>query len=437
MDNLQPAEIVVAATNGIEPILTLGKSDLSDVKRVSRARELGFDTMSHYETSTTMAGVSQSEIKGKDVLANGLISSGFSAQRVQQVTANLQQFEINARQNGVDQTQIQETYLQLNRILGSSKASVSPELRAQFVEQWSAKLADPLSAKQGWHDTCGIAEYETGKLKHDPEKLTRVIADALIDSKTKVPDDSRSLLGQLAFSRPSAPKTTRDVTFDAASFKPDLEAQGKSSHGDARDYADQVAQVTLNTLKWNLKETSPTNWPTTQGSMQFKQCDQVHRPSDTSPPNSTANSSCESVEFTNPFTRAKKVYDDDGHGFGGQTSIEDLLRLDQVLNPKHHEFSLIAGTNHIESEEELRATLAASESNFPLSVFVHPSQPGFREDYLKRHPEKSAVSPNAMWHIIGVAGLNSDGSVQIYNPWGIVKNMSVHDLYQAMQAPLQ
>lgn len=436
MDKLQPAETVVAQTDRIEPMLTLGKSNLSDVRSVNRARELGSEnTMSRYETSTAMGTGSQSEVKGKDVLANGLISSGFSAQRVQQVTANLQQFEIYAKQNGVDQRQIQETYFQLNRIVGSSKASVSPELRAQFVEQWSAKLADPHSAKQGWHDTCGVTEYETGKLKHDPEKLTRVIADALIDNRTKVPDDSRSLLGQLAFSRRPAPKTTRNVTFDAASFKPDLEAQGKSSHSDARDYADQVAQVTLNTLKWNLKETSPTNWPTTQGSMQFKQCSQVHRPSDTSPPNSAANSSCESVEFTNPITRAKKVYDDNGYGFGGQTSIEDLLRLDQVLNPKHHEFSLIAGTNHIESEADLRATLAASESNFPLSVFVHPSQPGFREDYLKRHPEKSAVSPNAMWHIIGVAGLNSDGSVQIYNPWGIVKNMSVHDLYQAMQAP--
>jgi hypothetical protein len=435
MDKLQPAELVVAQTDRIEPMLTLGKSNLGDVKSVNRARELGSDTMSRYENSTAISAGSQSERKGRDVLANGLISSGFAAQRVQQVTANLQQFEINAQQNGVDQKQIQETYLQLNRILGSSKASVSPELRAQFVEQWSAKLADPHSAKQGWHDTCGVTEYETGKLKHDPEKLTRVIADALIDNKTKIPDDSRSLLGQLAFSRRPDPKTTRDVTFDAASFKPDLEAQGKSSHGDARDYADQVAQVTLNTLKWNLKETSPTNWPTTQGSMQFKQCDQVRRPSDTTPPNSAANSSCESVEFTNPFTGTKKVYDDNGSGFGGQTSIEDLHRLDQVLNPKHHEFSLIAGTNHIESEADLRAALTTSESNFPLSVFVHPSQPGFREDYLKRHPEKSAVSPNAMWHIIGVAGLNSDGSVKIYNPWGIVKNMSVHDLYQAMQAP--
>lgn len=412
-------------------------SDNQNVKAVSGAAVMAQYGAAEYKSIIgSMTGAQMADKSANNIL-HQLSIDGLSAEAVGKVSSNFAQFEKNATANGVAPDKIVDTYKSMERIVSARAGLVSPELRDKFVEQWSGKLANPETVKQGWHDTCGIATYESSKIQTDPDNLTKIMADALVDGKLMVPDDRRSYLGHF-FSKPQI-NGDRAVNFDSDLFKPDWEAQGKTGHADSRDYADQVAQNALDRIKWDVKETSPENSWTTQGSMKFTQCEQVHRPSDTVPANPANDASCEAVEYTSPITGSKTVYDSKGYGFGGQTNRIDLQNLDRIVGGRHSNLVFEDGGLGMGSEEQFKSVLDNMQKahNFPAVAFVSPRQPGISEDYLKRHPEKSAVPANVMWHLVEVQGVNQDGSVRVYNPWGVAKNFAVHDLYEAIKGPTQ
>jgi len=90
------------------------------------------------------------------------------------------------------------------------------------------------------------------------------------------------------------------------------------------------------------------------------------------------------------------------------------------------------------SLDDLKATIEGSQTckQMPLMAMVEVDNPGIVGDYLARHPEMNAASvPKNSWHSILINGVDSKGDVEIYNPWGIEKTLTVEQLYAAMGNP--
>lgn len=371
------------------------------------------------------------ELSPRDKLVASLERSGVSTQGIEDFKSNLERFERNVADRGLPASTANDTYKQLDRILNSGNSTVPRDLKSQFVTQWSSKLADPASVKQGWHDTCGMGYYQTYALMNHPKELTRTMADVLTRGAATVPDDSRSRIGMMFYERTLLPQSTRQVSVDKASLRPDLEAQGKSQHADARDYADQVAQVVLNTIKWDMREKAPDGTRTTQGSMKFKQCEDVKRPADSPDPKIGADKSCESVEETG-FFGGKTVHDANGYGFGGQSTARDIDRVHFGITGKHNILTLDGGKGALNSPEQLEQFIR-SRSHMPMGLFVTPNSEAFAQSYLDRHPEKTSVPSGVMLHIVGVNGINTDGTIDVINPWGKRHALTAKQLFEAMQ----
>lgn len=389
--------------------------------------QFGLRTFDNAKDSITPAPRSATP---KDKLAASLQKSGVDAEGVKEFQNNLKKFEGNLAARNLPASTATETYRQLQRILSSGNLVVSLDLKSKFVRQWSSKLADPASVKQGWYGTSGMAFYETYALMNHPQAITKTLADVLTKGAATVPDDTRSRSGMVFFERTLLPKTTRPVKIDRSNLAPDTEAQGKSIHAGARDYADQVAQVTLNGLKWDMNEKTPDGLAI-KGTMRFKQCAEVVRPSDSNDPSKRQDKSCDSVEEASLFG-SKIVYDDNGNGFGGQSTAEDISRVHFALTGKHNLLALDGGRNAARSPEELE-TLIRNRSNLPLAVFVTPSANEFAKAYLQRHPDHKTVPPNAMLQIVGVNGFNKNGTIDVINPWGKRHALTAKQLHEAMQ----
>jgi hypothetical protein len=88
----------------------------------------------------------------------------------------------------------------------------------------------------------------------------------------------------------------------------------------------------------------------------------------------------------------------------------------------------------VDSVAALKETLSGLKQSggLPMGAFVYANQPGVIEDYLARHPEKTAAQVPAAGHILSITGLDSDGNVEVYNPWGIKHTMTPDQLLQAM-----
>lgn len=69
----------------------------------------------------------------------------------------------------------------------------------------------------------------------------------------------------------------------------------------------------------------------------------------------------------------------------------------------------------------------------PMGLMVTPNSEAFAQSYLDRHPEKTSVPPKVMLHIVGVNGINADGTIDVINPWGKRHALTAKQLYDAMQ----
>lgn len=432
MDGAETNTLTKSNAGGQATLLEITPKDIASYRTALSRMSSGGDVSSTDMPLTLTVADGKTE-SPRDSLTQSIDKAGYSSSDRAQMSLNFDQFEKNARASGLTDTQIGDTYKQLGRILTADSSVASPELRAKFVQQWSQKLADPGQIRQGWHDTCGMAFYQKLAIQTMPDKLTGVMADALTKGSMMVPDDSRSLLGMVFQNRGEA-KGQRVLPFEKGNYLPDSEAQGKGIHKDGRDYADQVAQVTLNSIKWNMKETDPDGDVTTQGRLNFKQCEKVERPSDSQPPDPHADKSCESVEQKS-FWGGKIVHDANGYGYGGASTMGDLARIHFAITGKNAPLMGFDNAKEVfSSADSLGKFLEGWQKNgsMPLSLWVHPRHPGFRELYLERHPEKTDVPATTMMHIVGIDKYNpADKTVEVYNPWGKVSRMSIEDLYRA------
>ena len=374
-----------------------------------------------------------------------------------QFKTDLDSFEKRADTNGLTAAQVQQTYDQVGLML--KDAPNSPLTAAQRVEissQLMAHLADPTSTtgpnapvEQGWHDTCGWDILETRLLTQDPDKMTAKIAEAVTTGGVTTYDaakiDALVKAGTVPDQIP-----TKVLKLDPASLQPDQEASGQSEHKDNRPYVDQIAQVLLDNMSWDSKTTTPTNEKIAAGSMQYEQAPTIARPSDAKPGTPAKDESGESVDYIDPETHKKVDFDASGYGFGGAASSVDMSLVNSIVTGRAEQIALQRPTKgavispesaiSVNSVEDLKEQLQQlkAENKLPFPVFVEVDNPGIMQDYLARHPEKNASQvPKASWHVIAVTDIDSQGNVDIYNPWGIKRTMPDSELFEAMGLPGQ
>jgi hypothetical protein len=367
----------------------------------------------------------------------------------QQFRSNMAAFEKRADEDSLSPSQIRDTYGQLGRMLeGGPQSPFSAQQRSQLAGQWMDRLADPTdNLRQGWHDTCGWAYLEAKLLTNDPEKISKKMAEVITTGGASTLDANQVF--EMATGRKSdTPVPTRVMKIDPSSLEPDQEAQGVSPHSDNRNYVDQLAQVLLDNINWDAKTTTPSGESIAPGSMHYDQCQSISRPSDGRPVGTGRDESCESVSYIDPKTGAKVVNDDHGYGFGGLSDSNDLSYVNAVVTGRFEKVLLNRTENGptedartstgVDSPEALRQQIQGfhDKKQLPMGVIVEPDHPGVMEDYLARHPEKNASNvPKNSWHIMFITGLDPQGNVQMYNPWGVKRTLTVDQLYEAMGYP--
>ena len=205
----------------------------------------------------------------------------------------------------------------------------------------------------------------------------------------------------------------------------------------------------LGNIAWDASSIAPDGTKVGPGALQYEQGPTISRPSDGTPVGTGKDESGESVTWINPKTGKRVVDTDNGYGIGGDASPAQVQYVDSIVTgnqkpvemartnngPKEAANSII-GVNSLDS---LKATLAGFESGkqMPLMAMVDVDNPGIVEDYLAIHPELKAASvPKNSWHSILINGVDSKGDVDIYNPWGTEKMLTMEQLYTAMGTPV-
>jgi hypothetical protein len=379
-------------------------------------------------------------------LVDGSIGNAEARQKFRTAIAA---FEHRADAQGLTPDQVKETYKQLDRMLTPAPGSpFTSEQRQQLVCQWMERLADPTAAtRQGWHDTCGWTYLETRLLSKNPDKVTEKMAE-VITSGTVTTLDARKAQQMEAEGKAGGPLPLKHLKLGKGSLQPDLEAQGRSSHSDRRDYVDQIAQVMEANLSWDANTVTPTGEVVAPGTIHYNQRSLIERPGDPLPNGQRADKSGESVSYIDPETKQRVVFDDHGYGFGGGAKPSDLALVNGLITGKSEQMLLQRPVDDddldpksgvsITSVAQLKTQLEKmqKEGSFPFGVKVEEAQPGVVEDYLARHPEKTASQvPKNGWHAIAVTGLDAQGNVQIYNPWGVKRTMTPEQLFKAMTKP--
>ena len=361
---------------------------------------------------------------------------------------NLDTFERRASEEGLSAKQVTETYGQLRRMTENAPSSpFSHQERNQVAEQWATRLADPTTAKQGWHDTCGWTVEEMELLTRRPEKITAKMAEVM-STGTVSTVDMASYYQMAAKDVKPGTIPTKTLVLDAGSLRPDQEAQGLSAHADRREYADQIAQVMEDSIAWDSNVWSPNEKQVSPGTMQYRQCETIKRPGDALPERPVEDKSCESVAFTDPETGKRMIADGEGFGFGGAAKTSDLARVNWILTGNYHAVTLLRPVPGVDSDpdfelevhspDELKDKLEKMQQGgrFPFSAQVEMANPGIREDYLARHPEKTGDQvPTNSWHFVALRGMAENGDIQIYNPYGLNRTWSLQELYNAMGKP--
>jgi hypothetical protein len=360
--------------------------------------------------------------------------------------ADMDSFERRADAQHLTPEQVTESYKQVERMLGPSSGSpFSPAQRQELSTQWMNRLADPsASTRQGWHDDCNWTYLEHRLLTRDPDKISEKMAEVITTGGVSTIDWKKAD-AQFAKGNAESSWPTKHLAIDPASLKPDQEAQGVSPHADRRDYVDQIAQVMEGDINWDAKTRTPTGELVPYGTMHYDQSSVVKRPADPSPGGKPADKSGESVSYIDPKTGRRVVYDDHGYGFGGASSTQDVAQVNDVITGRREQVALqvprsgITVDNNsaisVNSLSELKATLASlqKDGSFPMAAVVSINQPGVIEDYLARHPEMTAAKvPKSGSHVLSITGLDANGNVEVFNPWGIKRTLTPAQLLQAM-----
>jgi hypothetical protein len=359
----------------------------------------------------------------------------------QQFQADMDKFEKRADQQHLTPTQITNSYKQVERMLGPAPDSPIPaSQRQELASQWMTRLGEPGdTCRQGWHDTCGFTYLESRLLSNDPDKISAKMAEVITTGQVSTIDWNKMPNGKIPTTLP-----TKELKLDPGSLKPDQEAQGLSPHADRREYVDQIAQVMEDSIRWDATSTTPTGKKIGYGKMKFEQSPVVERPSDEAPGAKPEDKSGESVAYIDPKTGKAVDINSQGYGFGGASTSTDLYRVNAAITGRFDQVMLEhpgkgfvvdqKAAIEVDSVSALQSNLERLQQTgaFPIGATVWANSPGVIDDYLVRHPEKTAAQVATVAHVYCITGLDSNGNVEVYNPWGIKRTMTAEQLLAAM-----
>jgi hypothetical protein len=384
-----------------------------------------------------------------DNLGAAVDSAISDPQTRQQFHASMDSFEKRAEAGGLTAAQVESTYDQMGRMLQAAPGSpLNHSQRLEAATQWMAHLADPQgTTRQGWHDTCGWTSLEVRLLTMDPEKITGKMAELVTTGGVTTVDVNKAMAMAQDNQTPDA-LPTKQLKIDPSSLQPDEEEQGVLHHSDDRSYVDQLAQVMLDNIKWDATPFAPDGTRLGSGTMSYGQCSVISRPSDGTPAGTGADASCESVSWVDPKTGQKVIDNANGYGEGGAASPGEVSYVNAIITGNSNPIELVRTDNGPKEEansilgvgsvDELKSKIQSlhDSNQLPMGAMVEVDHPGIMEDYLARHPEKTAADvPKNSWHLILVTGMDDKGNVQIYNPWGLKRTLTAEQLYAAMSYP--
>ncbi len=442
-----------SAPSSIEQASVLSGANLADSDHQTfldaQKASLGKGASDHVIGMTLPLALNKDVYNAHENLAAMADSQLSPAAAAEKFKADMDKFESHADAQGLKPEQVKETYGQIREMLGANPQSpFTADQRRELVGQLMERLADPTnSARQGYHSTCAWTVLEGRLLKNNPEAITAKLAEVVATGGVTVIDVDQATKMAAAGNTPAEPPA-RHIQLDKSSLEPDQEAQGASPHADRRDFVDQIAQVMEDNIKWDAQTTTPAKQNVPEGSMQFLQCSTIERPGDLLTNGERAAKTCESVSFTDPQNNQKTVWDGNGSGFGGDATVKDVALVNQAITGNAGAVVLLrsaadtvpqpntylAATSAAQLKSQLEERQKAGE--LPLGAMVEIAQPGVIADYLARHPEKTAdqVDKNS-WHVLSINGIDSQGNVQIYNPWGLKRTFTVDELFNAMGSP--
>ncbi len=174
------------------------------------------------------------------------------ADRLTAIRGAKSRFEERARKEGLSKTEVEQTLLQVGRLLDAPEAVVPSEERCLLGHQILSQAADPATVNQGHHNTCAVAALESRIYSLTPSLAAKVVTDVAIN-------------GEFSTDR------GQSIKFDKRNMQPDQDATRNSICMGVRSYASQLFQLSAINTYWQTQRKDPRGMSVPQGSISYVQ----------------------------------------------------------------------------------------------------------------------------------------------------------------------
>jgi hypothetical protein len=330
-----------------------------------------------------------------------------------QFEQNTKDFEKRAKEQGLSQWEVAQTYKQIAKIFESDSEQPIPiKERVKIAQQVMSQAAHPTTVTQGGHNTCGVTVVETRLYAKNPSAVAKLVADISTKGEYSAPDGTH-------------------VKLPPECLKPDPEARNENPESDDRSYASQLFQVTAANV-WYAKENATTT-----------------------PPGKKVYLQVEPLEGSKPPDTGERLIDpsQDLSIISGKTGLKDdhIVAISNIISGQQEKDifiehkDLISGQGKdvtlVSSEHELNEKLAhlKEQGKLPLIVAVHTDNQPFFTDSGGYSAGGSGGA-----HVVTITDYHPGppATVEIDNQWAASKDhlgesdaIKVHDLYLAMRFP--
>jgi hypothetical protein len=302
----------------------------------------------------------------------------------QEFIRTMERFEAAARERGLTQAQVAETYRQMHRMINADVAALPQRQRNMIAQQTLEHAINPSGIDQGQNGTCSAAALQERVFNRNPERAAEMIASGATLGRWTSTD------GQV-------------IRLDRTTLLPGVEERMNPTPDGARTQASQLFQVVaLNDIYQHLDR-----------DLRF-----VNRPGD---PTFIRD---EDVGERLQYADGRPMINSRGRNLGRQQVFpgipatllaEEADRLGQpgtVLF--NRQLGYAPGTREFNNPQELHNLLAQTARNggFPVMVFVDVNNPQFKEQYRPNSTEPGG-------HFVSITGYDPiTQRIQVSNQWG-------------------
>lgn len=327
--------------------------------------------------------------------------------------ADMVRFEERARQRGLSNQEILETYKQIGRLFeaphpaaGDKTRHAPPERWSQLAQEVLSQAASPRTISQGHFNTCNVTAVETLIYTNSPSKAAKLVADV-------------ALTGSYTAHRENGTATT-SVTLDKQSLLPHDES--KTPYDGNRTFATQIFNVTAVNLVYKEEGSG----------IVYKQEPPIRK---------------------DPKDNGERLYDKAGTKIDTSPGLEDsqIVRAHQLISGKEGRCVMLdhkdwvcgdaSRVDTIKDERDLNQKLDALKKSggLPVIVGIHTAlEPFFTDSGGQTAP--GSAGP----HVVTITDYRAGppAMVEIDNQWTDSADhrgttVAVTDLYLSMRPPDQ